>query len=309
MRPFDAGAMYACRLNLLFDSFWRALTYLLLPRVIFLSFLPLGLLVVASLVLGYFYWTPAVEWVDAQLQAFAVTQSILNWLEDLGWSSLRSMFAPLVVLFVATPVMVVSSLLLVSVFMTPVMVDAVVARRFKHMEAFKGGSFWGSVFWSIGSTALAIIALLVSMPLWLVPPMVLVLPPLIWGWLTYRVFTYEALAEVATKAERETVFERHRLGLLSVGIITGYLGAAPSLLWASGAMFIALAPVLVPLAIWVYTLVFAFSSLWFAHYALAALERLRVNPARHPVPPAPPAPATEALTAPDVDDAVEVSQK
>ena len=33
--------------------------------------------------------------------------------------------------------------------------------------------------------------------------------------------------------------------------------------------------ILVPLAIWIYTLVFAFSSLWFAHYCLAALERLR----------------------------------
>jgi hypothetical protein len=40
-------------------------------------------------------------------------------------------------------------------------------------------------------------------------------------------------------------------------------------------MFIALAPLLVPLAIWVYTLVFALSSLWFAHYALTALEELR----------------------------------
>ena len=36
--------------------------------------------------------------------------------------------------------------------------------------------------------------------------------------------------------------------------------------------------VLVPLAIWIYTLVFAFASLWFAHYALAALERMRQPP-------------------------------
>jgi len=31
----------------------------------------------------------------------------------------------------------------------------------------------------------------------------------------------------------------------------------------------------VPVAIWIYTLVFAFSSLWFSHYCLAALEQLR----------------------------------
>ena len=66
-----------------------------------------------------------------------------------------------------------------------------------------------------------------------------------------------------------------RLPLLGIGVLSGYLGAAPSLLWASGAIFVALAPVLVPLAIWIYTLVFAFSSLWFAHYCLSALEQLR----------------------------------
>jgi len=35
--------------------------------------------------------------------------------------------------------------------------------------------------------------------------------------------------------------------------------------------------VLLPLALWVYTLVFAFSSLWFAHYALAALAAQRAQ--------------------------------
>jgi hypothetical protein len=40
-------------------------------------------------------------------------------------------------------------------------------------------------------------------------------------------------------------------------------------------MFIALAPLLVPVAIWIYTLVFAFASLWFAHFSLTALQRLR----------------------------------
>ena len=56
-----------------------------------------------------------------------------------------------------------------------------------------------------------------------------------------------------------------------MGVLTGYLGAAPSVVWALGAMAIVLAPVLVPVAVWIYTLVFAFSALWYAHYTLAAL--------------------------------------
>jgi hypothetical protein len=45
--------------------------------------------------------------------------------------------------------------------------------------------------------------------------------------------------------------------------------------WASGVLFAAAFVILVPLAIWIYTLIFAFSSLWFTHYCLAALQELR----------------------------------
>lgn len=159
--------------------------------------------------------------------------------------------------------------------MTPVMVKLVMQRRFPQLQAAQSASFWKSAWWSLSSTLLALIALLVSMPLWLVPPMALLLPPLVWGWLTYRVFAFEALAESATQQERAILFERYRTRFWLMGVFSGYVGAAPSLLWASGAMFIALAPVLVPLAVWVYTLVFAFSSLWFAHFALSALQTLR----------------------------------
>jgi hypothetical protein len=74
--------------------------------------------------------------------------------------------------------------------------------------------------------------------------------------------------------------------LLGIGVLTGFLGAAPSILWASGALFAAAFVILAPLAIWIYTLVFAFSSLWFAHYCLAALEGLRSESAAALAPPA-----------------------
>jgi hypothetical protein len=40
--------------------------------------------------------------------------------------------------------------------------------------------------------------------------------------------------------------------------------------------------ILVPVAIWIYMLVFAFASLWFAHYCLAALQALRAEPIEAP---------------------------
>jgi hypothetical protein len=55
--------------------------------------------------------------------------------------------------------------------------------------------------------------------------------------------------------------------------------------------------ILVPLAIWLYTLIFALSSLWFAHYCLAALQALRAERALAAASVAAPAPALIDLEA------------
>jgi len=272
-------------MNLFLDSFWRAVAYCVRPRVIALSFLPLILMVAVALGLGYLYWEPAIDWVRTALEGSSMVNNVWGWLQGIGLGSLKTVLAPLVVIFLVTPVIVVVSLLVVAVLMTPALVSLVAERRFPALERKKGSSTILGVFWSLGSTLLALIALVISVPLWLVPPLILILPPLIWGWLTYRVMTFDALAGHASKEERRELIRRHRGWLFGMGVMTGYLGAAPSLVWASGALFAAAFVVLVPLAIWIYTLVFAFSSLWFSHYCLAALQALRAELAT-PVAPA-----------------------
>jgi hypothetical protein len=262
-------------MNKLLDSFWRAVMYCLHPRVIALSVLPLIIMVVISLGLGYFFWEDALFAVRSGLEGYELLNAMARWLEGVGFGNLRVVLAPALLLFLAIPVIVIVSLLFVALLMTPAMVALVAERRFPLLERKKGGSLMASLFWSLGSTSLAVLALVVSIPLWLIPPLILVLPPLIWGWLTYRVMSYDALVDHASAEERREIFRQHRASLLLIGVLSGYLGAAPSLIWASGAMFVAMAPILVPVAIWIYTLVFAFSSLWFAHYTLAALEQLR----------------------------------
>ncbi|HSV34934.1 MAG TPA: EI24 domain-containing protein [Ramlibacter sp.] len=266
-------------MNLFLDSFWRAVAYCLHPRVIALSLLPLAIMVGLSLGLGYFFWEPVVEWVRAMLESSDLTRSVWAWLQQVGAGYLKTVAAPLLVIFALTPLIVLASLLLVAAFMGPSLARLVAERRFPHLERKQGGSLVASIVWSLGSTVLAVVAMVVSLPLWLIPPLILILPPLIWGWLTYRVMAFDALSEHASAAERRELFRRHRPWLLGIGVLTGYLGAAPSIVWASGALFAALFVILVPLAIWIYTLVFAFASLWFAHYGLAALERLRAEPA------------------------------
>lgn len=261
----------------LFDSAWRAAAYCVHPLVIFLSLLPLLLIAGLAFAVGYFFWEPALDAVSNAFSSWELLSALFKWLDSIGMGRLRAFLVPMVVVLLATPVLVVLSLLSVAILMVPAMLKLVAKRRFSALELRHGGSFLGSLFVSLSATLIALVALVISIPFWLVPPVVLVVPPLIWGWLTYRVMSYDMLSEHASKDERRQLIERHRASLLLMGIVTGYLGAAPSLVWVTGAMFIPLAPVLVPVAIWIYTLVFAFSALWFAHYLLSALQALRAE--------------------------------
>jgi hypothetical protein len=266
-------------MNLFLDSFWRAVAYCLRPRVVALSFFPLLLIVGLALGLAYFYWDAALDGVRQALESSMLVNRVWAWLHNAGMGSLKMVLAPLIVIFAVTPVIVVLSLLTVALLMTPALTSLVADRRFPALERKRGASLVLSAWWSLSSTLLALLALLISLPLWLLPPLILLLPPLIWGWLTYRVMAFDALAEHASKEERKEIFRRHRGWLLGIGVLSGYLGAAPSVIWASGALLAAAFVILLPLAIWIYTLVFAFSSLWFAHYCLAALQALRTEQA------------------------------
>ena len=265
-------------MKLLINSFWRAGLYCLYPRVIGLSILPLVLIVALSWLLGYFYWDVAVTFVRGWLDASAWLDVVWRWFEGVGLGNLKTVVAPLLVIFAFTPLVVVASLVAVSFMMTPPLTRMVAERRFAGMQRKHGGSLLLSLWWTFFSLVLALGALVLTLPMWLVPPLALVLPAFIWGWLTYRVMAFDVLAEFASADERHTLMARHRMSFLAMGVVTGLMGAAPSLVWASGALFAAAFVILVPVAIWIYTLVFAFSSLWFAHFGLAALQALRGEP-------------------------------
>ncbi|WP_395702349.1 EI24 domain-containing protein [Aquabacterium sp.] len=263
----------------LLDAFWRAAAYCLHPQVIGLSLLPLVLSAALLAGLAWLFWVPAIDAVRATLEGWQLLSAALAWVEGTLGASFRSVLAPLIVVALAVPLTVALCLLLVAVLMTPAMVSLVAQRRFPALERKKGAGLLRGILWSLLCTAVAMLALLITLPLWLVPPVALLLPPLIWGWLTYRVMAFDVLSDHASGPERRQLMQRHRGPLLAIGVITGYLGAAPSLLWAFSALTLVAAPILVPLSVWLYTLIFAFSALWFTHYGLAALAALRVEEA------------------------------
>lgn len=254
---------------------WRALAYCLHPRVIYLSLLPLLLAALALGGLSWWGWSDGVAAVRHALDSWEISHLMLQWLDRAGLSGLRTALAPLLLVLMVVPLVLIGCLLLVANLMTPALVRLVRARRFAGLPLVQATPWWVSLRWSLAASVLALLAMLLSLPLWFIPLFAVVLPPLIWGWLTYRVMAFDTLADVATDAERKHLLKAHRPALLLMGIISGYLGAAPAALWALGALTVVLAPLVLLASIWVYTLVFAFSSLWFAHYLLPALVALR----------------------------------
>jgi hypothetical protein len=116
---------------------------------------------------------------------------------------------------------------------------------------------------------------MLTLPVWWVPPLVAVLPPLLWGWLTMRLMSYDVLAKHASPQERDILLEKYRWPLLAMGIASGMLGAVPTFFWATSALALVLFPIVSFVALWIYSLIFVFAALWFSYFLLDALKVLR----------------------------------
>ncbi|MFM7531898.1 MAG: EI24 domain-containing protein, partial [Rubrivivax sp.] len=204
-----------------FEAWWRALLHCLHPQVLLWSLLPLvaaGTLVAG---LGWAFWEPAVAAVRGWLEQWALVGTLLQWLDTVGATGLRTVLAPLIVVVITVPLIVVAALLLVAWLMTPALAGFVARRRFPGLERRGGAAaWWQGLAWSLGCTAVALLALVATLPLWFVPPLILMLPPLIWGWLAYRVMAYDVLSDHASSDERQQIFRAHRGALLAIGVIT-----------------------------------------------------------------------------------------
>ena len=285
------------------DAFWRAVLYCLHPRVILLSLLPVACSVALALALGQLFWAPAVEGLGAWLEASAALSVLWSWLEAVGLPRLKAVLPHVILLLALTPAVVVVSLGAVSLAMAPALVRLVARRRFPLLHMQRSVPWWHGVLWTLWSITLALLALLLTLPMWLVPPLILLLPPLIWGWLTSRVLAFDALAQHASADERRTLMAQLRYPLLAMGVVVGMMGAGPSLIWSAGLMTIAMAPLLLPVSIWLYMMVFSFACLWFIHFCLLGLQTLRARAATPLVAPVPlPAPAAHPPNPSDPSD-------
>lgn len=246
------------------------------PKMLWLSLRPFLIVSILWGCLIWLTWTPALE----MLGNFLTTSIFTSWIQEgliwAGFENARAWIAPLFFVMMLIPLISISLLVFIAFTTVPAIVNRVSRQTaYQSLDRKKGGGLFGSFVYTIWSALICLALIMLTLPVWWIPPLVAVLPPLLWGWLTMRLMSYDVLAQHASPEERDILLEKYRWPLLSMGIISGMLGAVPTFFWATSALALVLFPIVSFVALWVYSVIFVFAALWFTHFLLDALKELR----------------------------------
>ncbi|MFM8258037.1 MAG: EI24 domain-containing protein [Polynucleobacter sp.] len=260
----------------LIRSLGLALVGTMHPKMLWLSFRPFLIVSIFWGVVIWLIWSPALEMLRTFLTASIFTSWIQSGLEYVGFDEARAWIAPLFLVILLIPIIAISLLVFIAFSTVPAVVDSVVKQKaYEGLDRIKGGSFVGSFFYTLWSALICLALVMLTLPVWWIPPLFAILPPLLWGWLTMRLMAYDVLLDHATPDERSQLLEEHRWTLLGMGVVAGMIGAVPTFFWATSVLALVLFPFVSFVALWIYSLIFIFSALWFSHFLLHALKQLR----------------------------------
>ena len=260
----------------LIRSLGLALVGTMHPKMLWLSFRPFLIVSIFWGVVIWLIWSPALEMLRTFLTASIFTSWIQSGLEYVGFDEARAWIAPLFLVILLIPIITISLLVFIAFSTVPAVVDSVVKQKaYEGLVRIKGGSFVGSFFYTLWSALICLALVMLTLPVWWIPPLFAILPPLLWGWLTMRLMAYDVLLDHATPDERNQLLEEHRWTLLGMGVVAGMIGAVPTFFWATSVLALVLFPFVSFVALWIYSLIFIFSALWFSHFLLHALKQLR----------------------------------
>ncbi len=259
-------------------AYGRALRSQFSGRMLLLSVVPLLLSLALWGSLLYAGMQPLYDWLQDTFREYGLFAASGSILATLGLGFLKTMVVPLVAMLVLLPLMIITSLLFIGVGAMPAIARHVSRVQFPGLERKEGGSFLGSLAVNLSGIVVFALLWIVTLPLYALAPVALMVQAVLWGWLTARVMSYDALSIHASLEERRIIVATRRRQLLLIGTISGLLGALPGVAWIGGALFsVVLFPVLAVLSIWLYLIIFIFTGLWFQYYCLQALADLRAG--------------------------------
>lgn len=184
----------------------------------------------------------------------ALTAMLPNW-SWLSASWLADWLVNAILLMILAPLVYLTALLLVATVALPLMMTRVAARDYPDLSRHGNNVAWGSFVNTLLTGMVFLLGWLVTLPLLLIPGVLLVMP-LAWAaWLNQSTFRFDALADHATVDERRRVIRRSMPQLWLAGAGTALL------------VYVPLVNLLAP----------AWTALVFVHLCLGGLRRLRAE--------------------------------
>ncbi|MHB8915161.1 MAG: EI24 domain-containing protein [Thiobacillus sp.] len=207
-----------------FDALARAFRDLFRFKVLWVMIWPILLASLLWLVLAVIFWTTFSAWIAQGLDWIGIQV----WLKNLEPTWVASGILVLINLLLFIPLVLVTALIITSLFAMPVLIRLVAERDYPQLQRKNGGGFMGSILNAIVALGIFIAIWVLTLPTWLIGVGVVV-PFVAAAYLNQQLFRYDALSEHASREEMKTLFATHRGALWGLGLITGLLHFIPLL--------------------------------------------------------------------------------
>ncbi|MER1940183.1 EI24 domain-containing protein [Castellaniella sp. FW104-16D08] len=242
-------------LTLVGQAFRRALISQLHPRMLAALFLPFLVAILGAALLLWFFWTPLTGWLDQEASSWGVFNTVDGWLVAVGLFSLKLWMVPLLAAGLLLPMAGILGLGIAAVFVMPLVLQHLEKRDYPGLRRQGQHATVLGTWNAIWVGFLFCVGWVLTMPLWLLPPMALVLPVFWWAFAVNRMLRVDAMIEHASGPERRLLWRRHTRSLWLMAGILAVINLVP--------LFWLVMPV--------------FSALVYAHFSLDAIRRLRTE--------------------------------
>jgi Etoposide-induced protein 2.4 (EI24) len=243
-------------LNRIAQALTRGVASQLHPKMLGLLVLPFVLSIIVWSLTAWLAWDPLVAWFrESALLSNRVMLTLTDWLKYIGIGDFNRLVAQGFTILLVLPAMFASALVAIATLAMPIVMRYLSAAKYPQVQRKGSLALAASIGNAVSSVAIFIVGYLLTLPLWLIPPLSLLVPLFWWGWLTARVMRFDSLVEHADASERVSTVAQYRREYLLLGIAVSALNLIPPLFLIT--------PVL--------------SALVFGHFSLTQLERRRAS--------------------------------
>lgn len=238
------------------QAFGMAIRSQLHPRMLFAMLLPFVIMFVGAVVLLLVALGPLTNWLDRQITESAAVLQADEWLVSLGLFSLMPLKAwllPITSVVILLPVSGILGLAVAAVCVMPMVIAHLSSTTYAGLRREGRNSFVVSLWNAVWVSILFTLGWLVTLPLWLAPPLGLFVSIFWWTFAFSRMMRLDAIVEHASPAERKALLDRHGTAFWVIGLVCALINLIPPA--------------------WVFLPVF--SGLVYTHFGLSALSRLR----------------------------------